>query len=549
MSVSTGERERDRFGFVIEEVDKEDDYNTQRLEEVQRRAWTDFLASRDDKLDETWLWQYWRDESRYKSQVNKRFMAMFSSKLGAQKQVKELIRRGVPDELRSQVWWACSGGQQKMEAAPKEMQYGALVQRIHEVQDSVISVDIEKDLHRTFPSSALLSTPSKTAALRKVLYAYALRNPELGYCQSMNFVGAVLLVYLSEEQAFWVLCSVIEDIAPPDYYSKSMIGSRIDQMVFESCLAWKLPKLHAHFKSMNMMLEPVTCPWILCLYGTALPMAHVCRVWDCLLWEGNVVLLRVGLSMLQLKQPQLLAAGDFVEVYSLLRSSRSTAYDIAAVEGIREPAVLTAHCKAQVAAGATTPSPPSSGSAKEKSDSVFGMFSRPAPVLSRLDTLMFVAFDKSWIKSIPRESIARLRAKFKLLLEAQSGANRERANTMCVAKGLACDDGSGQGGGSRPTIHSLLVNRYNFLVTCPSVVDCCSSHPFVWRMYYAVFRAMEDMMAQEHAGLHEIATLYADVNAGSGMIWEIESSVREVWAEGDRADGSSGTADGSDVES
>lgn len=54
----------------------------------------------------------------------------------------------------------------------------------------------------------------------------------------MNFIAAILLLYLSEEQSFWVLSSLIENIVCSDYYSKSMIGSRIDQMVFESCIAW-----------------------------------------------------------------------------------------------------------------------------------------------------------------------------------------------------------------------------------------------------------------------------------------------------------------------
>jgi hypothetical protein len=518
MSSSSGKR--DRYGFVIESADEEDEFNRQRVVEVQRHAWKEFLDSRGNKFDETWLWQYWRDESRYKNQLNKRFMSMFSSKLGAQKQMKELIRRGVPDELRPQVWWACSGGQQKMEAAPKELQYGALVQRIHEVQDSVISVDIEKDLHRTFPGSALLSSPAKMTALRKILYAYALRNPDLGYCQSMNFVGAVLLVHLAEEQAFWVLCALIEDLAPPDYYSRSMIGSRIDQMVFESCVAWKLPQLHAHFKDMNMMIEPVTCPWLLCLFATALPMEHVCRVWDCLLWEGNVVLLRVGLSMLKLKQAELLEAGDFVEVYSLLRSSRSTAYDIASVAGMREPAAFTAFSKGRLGGSPSLSTGGKDLAGGEAPGSVFSVFTRSAPMFSRVDTLLHLAFDKAWIKSLPRESIARLRDKFKRLLEEQTGANRARVSTVCLSKGLACDDGTGLAstGGPRPTIHSLLVNQ-----------------------------AMEGMMVEEHvaAGLMISATarMCADVSAGSGMIWEIESSVREVWAsesadaDGDDCDG------------
>lgn len=48
--------------------------------------------------------------------------------------------------------------------------------------------------------------------LRNVLHAFAVRRPEIGYCQSMNFLVATLLLVLDhdEEEAFWVLSRVIE---------------------------------------------------------------------------------------------------------------------------------------------------------------------------------------------------------------------------------------------------------------------------------------------------------------------------------------------------
>lgn len=439
---STVDVQRDVYGFCIADNDPQDRINNERVAEAQKRLWMNFLESRNNRFDETWLWQYWKDENRQKNQINKKLMTMFSSRLTAQKQIKDLIRKGVPDELRGKVWWACSGGKQKMEAATTFEQFGALVQRFNELKDTQYEIDIEKDINRTYPNSTLLGKPQTLASLRKVLMAYALRNPVIGYCQSMNFVCCMLLIHLSEEQAFWVFAAIIEDIAPKDYYDPSMIGSRIDQMVFESCVAWKLPTLYNHFKEMNMMLEPVTCPWLLCLYATALPMEYACRIWDCLLWEGNVVIFRVGLAMLKMKLKKLLAAEDFIEVYSILRSPRSTAYDTASMKPKREPIGYIDYSACSNAASKV-----SFGSeAKRVTDNLKTSLVNTvasaenatalegANRLSKVDSLMYLAFDKNWMKSIPRDRISAMRSKFRKVLEAQNLAKLEEVR---VPRGVA----------------------------------------------------------------------------------------------------------------
>ncbi len=46
-------------------------------------------------------------------------------------------------------------------------------------------------------------------SLLHVLSAYAMYNTELGYCQGMSGVAALLLMYMDEEESFWALHSLM----------------------------------------------------------------------------------------------------------------------------------------------------------------------------------------------------------------------------------------------------------------------------------------------------------------------------------------------------
>ena len=69
-----------------------------------------------------------------------------------------------------------------------------------------------QDLPRTFPSNTWMATEEGRAALRRVLLAYSVHEPGVGYCQGMNYIVSMLLLCMRqcEEGAFWVLASLID---------------------------------------------------------------------------------------------------------------------------------------------------------------------------------------------------------------------------------------------------------------------------------------------------------------------------------------------------
>ena len=66
---------------------------------------------------------------------------------------------------------------------------------------------------RTFPNQHFVASAEGQAALRQVLLAFSVHRPEVGYCQGMNYLTAMLLCIMQhrQEDAFWMLAALIDD--------------------------------------------------------------------------------------------------------------------------------------------------------------------------------------------------------------------------------------------------------------------------------------------------------------------------------------------------
>ena len=113
---------------------------------------------------------------------------------------------------------------------------------------------VEVDLKRTFPDDPFYSEEKVQTSLKNILMAYIKRNPTIGYCQGMNFVAGRLLKVLEEEEAFWVLCQLLESILPLDYYS-NMVGVLVDQKIFFELIKTKMSDLHRHLDNIKLDLN------------------------------------------------------------------------------------------------------------------------------------------------------------------------------------------------------------------------------------------------------------------------------------------------------
>ena len=136
----------------------------------------------------------------------------------------------VSRDRRGRVWKLCArvahvaASHSAAAAAPDYFQQ--LVAKA-EAQKSEANDDIARDLGRSMPEIAEIASPEGQQRLRRCLSAYALHNPDLGYCQGMNFMAAVLQLHLpSEEDAFWCLDVIVRESIPGGL-SRALTGFKV----------------------------------------------------------------------------------------------------------------------------------------------------------------------------------------------------------------------------------------------------------------------------------------------------------------------------------
>lgn len=229
------------------------------------------------------------------------------------RKTRDLIVRGVPECLRGELWMLFSGAVNDMATHPGH--YSELVEASLGTS-SLATDEIERDLHRSLPDHPAFQSDTGISALRRVLTAYAHRNPKIGYCQAMNILASVLLLYAKEEEAFWLLVAVCERMLP-DYFNRRIIGALVDQAVFEDLIREHLTQLTEHMTDLSF-LSSVSLSWFLTLFVSVLPIESAVNVVDCFFYDGIKAILQLGLATLDYNMDALLCCSDDTEAVTIL---------------------------------------------------------------------------------------------------------------------------------------------------------------------------------------------------------------------------------------
>jgi hypothetical protein len=172
-----------------------------------------------------------------------------------QNKIKTRARKGVPDAFRGQVWQLLCGSDKLLADNPgifESLAQQAASTPTTDPEQIKVQESIIRDIARTFPRHAIFHTQDGIGqrSLTRVLFAYSLYDKVVGYCQGMGFIVGMLLGYMSPENAFWMLVSLMYD---PKYEMRRMFmpgmpGAQLVLFQYESLLKRFHPALAAHME-------------------------------------------------------------------------------------------------------------------------------------------------------------------------------------------------------------------------------------------------------------------------------------------------------------
>ncbi|KAM9849149.1 ecotropic viral integration site 5 protein homolog isoform 3-T3 [Aulostomus maculatus] len=216
-----------------------------------------------------------------------------------EKQLKDLVRKGIPHHFRAIVWQLLCNAQNM----PIKDQYSELLK-----MTSPCEKLIRRDIARTYPEHDFFKEKDSLGqeVLFNVMKAYSLVDREVGYCQGSAFIVGLLLMQMPEEEAFCVFVKLMQDYRLRELFKPSMAELGLCMYQFECMIQEHLPELHMHFQAQSFHTSMYASSWFLTIFLTSFPLPVATRIFDIFMCEGLEIVFRVGLAILQMNQTELI---------------------------------------------------------------------------------------------------------------------------------------------------------------------------------------------------------------------------------------------------
>ncbi|KAM6362147.1 TBC1 domain family member 1 isoform 3-T3 [Alca torda] len=237
--------------------------------------------------------------------------------------IHSAVGQGVPRHHRGEIWKFLAEQyhlkhQFPSKQQPKDTPYKELLKQLTSQQHAILI-----DLGRTFPTHPYFSAQlgAGQLSLYNILKAYSLLDQEVGYCQGLSFVAGVLLLHMSEEDAFKMLKFLMFDVGLRKQYRPDMTILQIQMYQLSRLLHDYHRDLYNHLEEHEIGPSLYAAPWFLTMFASQFPLGFVARVFDMLFLQGSEAIFKVALSLLGSHKPLILQHENLETIVDFIKNT------------------------------------------------------------------------------------------------------------------------------------------------------------------------------------------------------------------------------------
>lgn len=237
--------------------------------------------------------------------------------------IHSAVGQGVPRHHRGEIWKFLAEQyhlkhQFPNKQQPKDTPYKELLKQLTSQQHAILI-----DLGRTFPTHPYFSAQlgAGQLSLYNILKAYSLLDQEVGYCQGLSFVAGVLLLHMSEEDAFKMLKFLMFDVGLRKQYRPDMTILQIQMYQLSRLLHDYHRDLYNHLEEHEIGPSLYAAPWFLTMFASQFPLGFVARVFDMLFLQGSEAIFKVALSLLGSHKPLILQHENLETIVDFIKNT------------------------------------------------------------------------------------------------------------------------------------------------------------------------------------------------------------------------------------
>lgn len=206
------------------------------------------------------------------------------------------------------------------EYTPKDIDYHGLLTKISYEPTILKELDeiIDMDVARCYQNHPHIIPQ----ILKNLLKTYGYYNPEIGYCQGMNYIAGTLYIQIQdEEMTFQSMIGLVKRFKMTNLFINDLPKLKQFFYQLDRLIGLLLPEVHEYFKEVRINSGHFSSPWFITLFASLLQSKTeiLFQLWDLFMLQGWKAIFKAAISIIGRLSTELIGL-RFEDIMQILTS-------------------------------------------------------------------------------------------------------------------------------------------------------------------------------------------------------------------------------------